>query len=189
MEFGLTDTQRDIQKGARKFAEKEFDSKIGRDLDQDGKFPKSIFEKACRLGWVGIDYPEEYGGQSFGLFEKVLVIEEFCRRDSGIGISISLADMASGIILRHGDEQQKRRFLMPLLEEKWINTVATTDSTNATTRAEEDPSGYVVSGKKSFVVNASIANTIVLFFVKFVLRLIPTRSNLSRSSWKEIGKG
>ncbi len=124
MEFGLTDTQRDIQKGARKFAEKEFDSKIGRDLDKDGKFPKSIFEKACRLGWVGIDYPEEYGGQSFGLFEKVLVIEEFCRRDSGIGISISLADMASGIILRHGNEQQKKRFLMPLLEEKGINTVA-----------------------------------------------------------------
>jgi acyl-CoA dehydrogenase len=163
MEFGLTDTQRDIQKGARKFAEKEFDSKIGRDLDQDGKFPRSIFEKACRLGWVGIDYPEEYGGQSFGLFEKILVIEEFCRRDSGIGISISLADMASGIILRHGDEQQKKRFVMSLLEEKGINTVAATDSINATTRAEEGPSGYVVSGKKSFVVNGSIANTIVLF--------------------------
>jgi alkylation response protein AidB-like acyl-CoA dehydrogenase len=163
MEFGLTNTQRDIQKGARKFAEKEFDSKIGRDLDKDGKFPKSIFEKACRLGWVGIEYPEEYGGQSFGLFEKVLVIEEFCRRDSGIGISISLADMASGIILRHGDEQQKKRFLIPLLEEKGINTVAATDSINAVTRAEEDPSGYIVSGKKSFVINGSIANTIVLF--------------------------
>ncbi len=189
MEFGLTDTQRDIQKGARKFAEKEFDSNIGRDLDQDGKFPKSIFEKACRLGWVGIDYLEEYGGQSFGLLEKVLVIEEFCRRDSEISISINLADMASGIILRHGDEQQKKRFIMPLLEEKGINTVASTDSIHAMTRAEEGPSGYVVSGKKSFVVNASIANTIVLFFVKFVLRLIPTPSNLSRSSWKEIGKG
>ena len=47
MEFGLTDTQRDIQKGARKFAEKEFDSNIGRDLDKEGRFPKSIFEKAC----------------------------------------------------------------------------------------------------------------------------------------------
>lgn len=76
MEFGLTDTQKDIQKAARKFAEKEFDSNIGRDLDKEGRFPKSIFEKACRLGWVGIDYPENYGGQSFGFFEKVLVIEE-----------------------------------------------------------------------------------------------------------------
>ena len=101
---------------------------MGRDLDQDGKFPKSIFEKACRLGWVGIDYLEEYGGQSFGLLEKALVIEEFCRRDSEISISINLADMASGIILRHGDEQQKKRFIMPLLEEKGINTVASTDS-------------------------------------------------------------
>jgi alkylation response protein AidB-like acyl-CoA dehydrogenase len=97
------------------------------------------------------------------LIEKVLVIEEFCRRDSGIGISISLADMASGIILRHGNEQQKKQFLIPLMEGRAINTVAATDSINATTRAEEDPSGYVVSGKKSFVVNGSIATTIVLF--------------------------
>jgi acyl-CoA dehydrogenase len=163
MEFGLTDTQRDIQKGARKFAEKEFDSNIGRDLDKEGRFPKSIFEKACRLGWVGIDYPENYGGQSLGFFEKVLVIEQFCRRDSGIGISISLSDMASGIILRHGDEQQKKRFIIPLVEGKVMNAVAARDSINAKTRAEQDPSGYIVSGRKSFVVNGSMATPIVLF--------------------------
>jgi alkylation response protein AidB-like acyl-CoA dehydrogenase len=163
MEFELSDIQKDIQREARKFAEKEFDPHMSTDLDKEGRFPKSIFEKACRLGWVGIDYPEEVGGQSFGLFEKVLVIEEFCRKDSGIGISISLGDMASIIILRHGDEQQKKRFLTPLVEGKGINTVAATDSVNTLTRAEEDPSGYVVSGKKSFVVNGSIATTIVLF--------------------------
>lgn len=54
MEFGLTDTQRDIQKGARKFAEKEFDSNIGRDLDKEGRFPKSIFEKRVDSAGLGL---------------------------------------------------------------------------------------------------------------------------------------
>ena len=91
------------------------------------------------------------------------MIEEFCKRDSGIGISISLSDMASGIILRHGDEQQKRRFIIPLVEGKVINAVAARDSINAKTRAEQDPSGYIVSGRKSFVGNGSMATPIVLF--------------------------
>jgi len=162
LQFQLTDTQRDIQRAAKEFAAKEFDPDLAIELDKEGRFPKAIFEKACHLGFVGIDYPEEYGGQSFGLFENVLVTEEFCRKDSGIGISISLADLASGIILRHGDEQQKKQFLLPLAEGKMINTVAATDSVNATTRAEEDPSGYIVSGKKSSVVNGSAASMIVL---------------------------
>ncbi len=108
MEFKLSDTQRDIQKAAKEFAEKEFDSDLALELEKERKFPKSIFEKSCQLGFVGIDYPEQYGGQSFGIFENVLVTEEFCRKDSGIGISISLADIASKIILQYGDENQKK---------------------------------------------------------------------------------
>ena len=74
MQFNLTETQRDIQKAAREFAEKEFDPELALELDRERKFPKAIFEKACRLGFIGIDYPEEYGGQSFGLFENVVAI-------------------------------------------------------------------------------------------------------------------
>jgi alkylation response protein AidB-like acyl-CoA dehydrogenase len=167
--FELTDTQKDIQKAAREFAEKEFDLDLALELEKEGRFPKSIFEKACQLGFVGINYPEQYGGQSFGIFENVLVTEEFCRKDSGIGISISLADIASGIILRYGDERQKKSFLMPVTRGNTINTVAMLDSFNREsqspipTKAQEDQSGCVVDGKKVFVVNGAIADYIVLF--------------------------
>ena len=167
MQFELTDTQKDIQKAAREFAEKEFDPDLALKLDQERTFPKSLFEKACRLGFVGIDYPEGYGGQSLGLFENVLVAEEFCRKDSGIGISINLADMASGIILRHGNETQKKTFLVPVTQGKSLNTVALMDpfegGSPVPTKAEGTPTGYVISGKKTFVVNGTIADTLVVF--------------------------
>jgi alkylation response protein AidB-like acyl-CoA dehydrogenase len=163
VQFELTETQRDIQKAAKEFAEKEFDPDLALNLDREGKFPKTIFEKACKLGFVGIDYPEEYGGQSLGLFESVLVIEEFCRKDSGIGISISLADMGSSLILRHGDEKQKKDFVAPVTQGKATNAVAVTDCFNFKTRAEREGSDYVVNGKKSFVPDGPLESVIVTF--------------------------
>ena len=134
MQFELTDTQKDIQKAAREFAEKEFDLDLALELEKEGRFPKSIFEKACQLGFIGIDYPEQYGGQSFGLFENVLVIEEFTRKDSGIGIALSLADMGSSIILKHGNESQKKKLLVPIAQGKAISTVALIDSSDGKTQ-------------------------------------------------------
>jgi alkylation response protein AidB-like acyl-CoA dehydrogenase len=166
--FELTHTQRDIQKAAREFAEKEFDLDLALELEKEGRFPKPIFEKACQLGFIGIDYPEQYGGQSFGLFENVLVVEEFTRKDSGIGISLSMADMGSSIILKHGDESQKMNFLVPVTQRKAISTVAIIDSSHGKnqepliTKAEAHPNGYVINEGKAWVIHGSLAQTIVV---------------------------
>jgi len=166
--FELTDIQKDIQKAAREFAEKEFDPDLALGLEKEERFPKSIFEKACQLGFIGIDYPEQYGGQSFSLFENVLVIEEFTRKDSGIGISLSLADIASSIILEHGDESQKKNFLIPVTQGKVISTVALIDSSHEKNqeptikKAEAYPDGYVINRGKAWVIHGSLASTIVV---------------------------
>jgi alkylation response protein AidB-like acyl-CoA dehydrogenase len=166
--FELTHTQRDIQKAAREFAEKEFDLDLALELEKEGRFPKSIFEKACQLGFIGIDYPEQYGGQSFGLFENVLAVEEFTRKDSGIGISLSMADMGSSIILKHGDESQKKNFLVPVTQRKAISTVAIIDSSQGKnqepfmTKAETHPNGYVINEGKAWVIHGSLAQIIVV---------------------------
>jgi len=168
VQFELTDTQKDIQKAAREFAEKEFDSDLALELEKEERFPKPIFEKACQLGFIGIDYPEQYGGQSFGLFENVLVIEEFTRKDSGIGISLSLADIGSSIILKHGDEGQKKKFLIPVTQGKAISTVALIDSSHKknqdpiVTKDEAHPDGYVINRGKAWVIHGSLARTIVV---------------------------
>jgi acyl-CoA dehydrogenase len=166
--FELTDTQRDIQKAAKEFAEKEFGSDMALELEKEGRFPKSIFEKACQLGFIGIDYPEQYGGQSFGLFENVLVIEEFTRKDSGIGISLSLADMGSGVILKHGDESQKKKFLTPIAQGKSISAVVLIDSFHEKnqypvfTKTKVQPDEYLIDRGKAWVILGSLANVIIV---------------------------
>jgi acyl-CoA dehydrogenase len=163
VQFELTDIQEDMQKAAKKFAEKEFDSDLALELDREGKFPKALFEKACQLGFVGIDYPEDFGGQSLGLLENVLVTEEFCKKDSGMGTAMGLGDLASGIIMRHGSEGQKKSCLVPVTQGKAINTVAVMDPIEGPAKAEATDSGYVLTGKKTFVINAPFANTFVVF--------------------------
>ncbi len=107
MDFRLTKDQEAIQKAAREFAKGEFDREIALEHERTHTFPRSIWKKACELGFLGIHFPEKYGGQDYGIFENALVVEEFCRQDSGIGIAVSLADFASEIVLRHGTEEQK----------------------------------------------------------------------------------
>ena len=114
MDFELSDEQKDVQKAAREFAQGEFDPDLVLELDQSGKFPESIWKKASQLGFIGIHYPEEFGGQGLGFFENLLVIEAFCRVDSGIGSALSSVDLGSEVILKFGSNEQKNQFLTPL---------------------------------------------------------------------------
>jgi alkylation response protein AidB-like acyl-CoA dehydrogenase len=168
VKYELNDTQRDIQKAAREFAEKEFELDLALELEKEGRFPKSIFERACQLGFIGIDYPEQYGGQSFGLFENVLVIEEFTRKDSGIGISLSLTDMGSSVILKYGDESQKKKYLIPVTQGKAICAVALIapfhekDQAPVFTKTKVQPDEYLINQAKAWVVLGSLASIMVV---------------------------
>ncbi|HUU79883.1 MAG TPA: acyl-CoA dehydrogenase family protein, partial [Acidobacteriota bacterium] len=100
MDFSLTREQIDIQKAAKEFAKGEFDPDAALEYDEKQQFPSVIWKKAAELGFVGVHVPEEYGGQELGLFENVLIVEAFCRQDSGIGMALALSDFGSEMILR-----------------------------------------------------------------------------------------
>jgi alkylation response protein AidB-like acyl-CoA dehydrogenase len=167
MDFELTDEQKDIQKAAKEFAQGEFDPDLALELDQAGKFPVSIWKKAAQLGFVGIHYPEEFGGQGCGLFENLLVIEAFCTVDSGIGSALSTVDLGSEVILKFASHEQKRRFLLPLTRGEKLLSIAFGESedwkdvTNLSTTAEKTKDGYLVHGRKSYVPNVSFADSFV----------------------------
>jgi alkylation response protein AidB-like acyl-CoA dehydrogenase len=168
MIFGLSDEQKDIQKAAREFAQGEFDPDLALELDQNGQFPESLWKKAARLGFIGIHYPEEFGGQGLGLFENVLVIEAFCRVDSGIGSALSLVDVGSEIILKFGAQEQKKKFLIPLVKGEKRLSVAFGESedgkdlSSISSIAEKKEKGYLIHGKKRFVPNISLADAFVI---------------------------
>jgi len=167
MDFELTDEQKDIQKAAKEFSRGEFDPDLALELDQSGKFPASLWKKAAQLGFIGIHYPEEFGGQECGLFENLLVIEAFCAVDSGIGSALSTVDHGSELILKFGSHEQKRKFLLPVSKGEKLLSIAIGESEDSrdfavlSTTAEKREDKYSVQGRKTFVLNAPLANSFV----------------------------
>ena len=168
MNFELSDEQKDVQKAARNFAQGEFDPDLALELDENGAFPELIWKKACQLGFIGIHYPEESGGQGLGLFENLLVIEAFCRVDSGIGTALSLVDLGSEILLKFGSKEQKKKFLPPLTrgEKRLCTAFAESedrrDLSSIATTVEKKGEEYLLQGKKQFVLMASLSNFFIV---------------------------
>jgi alkylation response protein AidB-like acyl-CoA dehydrogenase len=166
MDFNLTREQLDIQKAAREFARGEFDTELVLEYDGNQKFPAALWKKASEFGFSGVHYPEEYGGQGLGLFENALIVEAFCRQDSGMGIALALSDFGSELILAHGSRDQKKKVLSAAARGKALLTVGLLEDGYALgpfkTFAREEAHGYVVQGTKSFVTLADQAQNIVL---------------------------
>ena len=168
MDFKLTREQEAIQKAARDFAKGEFDKEVALHHERAHTFPEEIWRKACDLNFVGIHYPEKYNGQDYGAFENALIVEEFCRRDSGIGIALSIVDFASEIILRFGSDEQKEKYLVPITKGEYISCGAFTepdhgsDITFLNTSAVKEGDEYVINGVKTFITNGTIGNFVIV---------------------------
>jgi len=170
MDFELTQEQKDIQKAAREFAENEFDKDYSLEIERSRKFPWKAWKKACDLGFVGIDIPEEYGGQGYELLERVIVTEEFCRSGAGVGLHASHPGLGIEIILWSGSEDQKKRYLPPLCRGEALLASAFTEpdrgsdlvSSPLSTTAVKDENAYIINGTKTFITLASIAKFIIL---------------------------
>ncbi len=164
MNFELTKSQKEIQKAAYEFAKGEFDKELALELDKKHEFPEKIWKKAAELGFIGIHFPEAYSGQGLGILENILVAEEFCRRDSGIGSAVILANFASECILRFGSDVQKEKYLPSVAEGKTLSGGAFTepghgsDITFMDTTATKDGDSWVVNGTKTFITNGGLAS-------------------------------
>lgn len=168
MDFKLSNEQLAIQKAAEEFAKGEFDKEIALEHELAHSFPFDIWKKACELGFTGIHFPEELGGQGFGIFENVLVVEALCRQDSGLGIALSLSDFASEIILRFGTDQQKMKYLLPVTRGEALSSGGFTepdhgsDITFMNTSAVKEGDEYVINGVKTFITNGTIGQYVIV---------------------------
>jgi alkylation response protein AidB-like acyl-CoA dehydrogenase len=168
MDFELTQEQRDIQKAAREFAQGEFDKEKILEWEQTHTFPREIWKKASELGFIGIHFPEEYGGQGCGVTENILIVEEFCRQDSGVGIALSIVDFSSELVLRYGTAEQKKKYLIPVAQGQFISAGAYTepdhgsDITLLSTTAKKERGSYLIHGTKTFITNGVMADFFIV---------------------------
>jgi len=168
MDFSLTREQKDIKKAAAEFARGEFKPELAQECELKHRFPREIYKKAGELGFIGLDYPETVGGGDLGVIENVLVIEEFCKADSGMGMAIHLAYLPAKILKIFGTPEQHKKFLSPLVKGDWVSAVSFTepdhgsDLTRMDTTLKEQDDGFVLNGTKVFTTNGGYADFFIV---------------------------
>jgi alkylation response protein AidB-like acyl-CoA dehydrogenase len=169
MEFKLNEEQKEIKRAVREFCEKEFTPELALEYDQKEDFPMALYKKAAQLGFTSMRIPAEYGGQGYGLLEECIVVEEMCRVDPGLGVAVSLGNlMVPDVLLKHGSEEQKEKYISPLARGEEIAAAAFTepehgsDITRMDTTAMKKGNEWVINGAKEFITNAPIADTFII---------------------------
>ena len=160
--FGLTEEQRALQGLAREFALREIRPKAS-EYDEHQTHPADVIAKAHEVGLMNPHIPEELGGAGLGSMEGALIGEELCWGCSGIATSIVANILGALPVLLAGTEEQKRRWLAPLLEEPILCSFALTepgagsDVSGIQTTAVRHGDDYVLNGSKMFITNAGRA--------------------------------
>ena len=171
MLFRTTGEHEALRKKVRAFAEEKV-KPIAFDLDQKNEFPDDIVKEMGELGFMGIPYPKEYGGQGLDAISYAITVEELSRVDGGVGVICSAhTSLGSWPIFAYGTEEQKKKYLTPLASGKKLGGFGLTeenagsDAGGTETTAELDGDHYILNGKKIFITNAPKADTYVVFAV------------------------
>ena len=169
MDFKLTEEQELIRKNMREFAAKYVDP-IAVEIDENSRHPAELFKKLAEGDWLGIPIPIEYGGAGADYLTHIVAVEELSRSCASTGFTVSIhVGIASMLILLFGNEEQKKKYLVPLAKGQNLGAFvltepgAGTDVMAATTTAILDGNDYVINGTKTFTSNGPTGGTYLVF--------------------------
>jgi alkylation response protein AidB-like acyl-CoA dehydrogenase len=168
MDFELTNRQKQIRLAAREFAEGEL-VPIGKECETKGEFPRELIKKAAQLNFIGVFIKKEYGGLGQGLLEHALILEEFWRAEPGLAQVLAQCAFGSDVLLHYGSEEQKKKYLPPIVKGDWVMGFSITepeagsDAASATTTAVSVGDEYVINGNKVMISNGSEAKFLLVF--------------------------
>ncbi len=137
---------------------------------EEETFDDWVFERMGELGFLGLSYPEEYGGQGGDYYCNLVLAEEITRSNSG-GLAMGIAvhtDMATPPVHLFGTEEQKQQYLAPAIAGKKIASLGITepdagsDVSGIKTRAVRDGDEFVINGSKTYITNGHRSDFIVL---------------------------
>jgi butyryl-CoA dehydrogenase len=169
MDFKLTEEQELIRKNMREFSAKYVDP-IAVEIDENSRHPAELFKKLAEGDWLGIPIPIEYGGAGADYLTHIVAVEELSRSCASTGFTVSIhVGIASMLILLFGNEEQKKKYLVPLAKGQNLGAFvltepgAGTDVMAATTTAILDGNDYVINGTKTFTSNGPTGGTYLVF--------------------------
>jgi len=169
MDFSLSEDQKMLKAMVREFAEKEVEP-VAAKIDEEGIFPSAAIKKAAEIGLMGTGYPEASGGSGGGAVEQVIVFEELARAcASTSGVVIVTNELGAYPIYTFGTEEQKKKYLIPLLKGEKMGAFGLTeagagsDVAAIAMTATKKASGYVLNGNKIFISNGAEAEITIIF--------------------------
>ncbi len=171
MDFELSDEQRQIRSTLAEFAEHEIKPYSAK-WDKEDIFPRHVVEKLGELGFLGVAFPERYGGGGADTLSQVLVVEGLARYDAGIALACAAhMSLSSGHIAMFASEEQRAHYLPDMIPAKnlgaWCLTEPSSGSDAAAmkTRATRVGDNYTINGSKMFITNGSAAQVYVVMAV------------------------
>ncbi|MBI9089615.1 MAG: acyl-CoA dehydrogenase family protein [Desulfobacterium sp.] len=179
-----------VRKAVRDFVNKEINPHV-EEWEEAGMTPlHDLFKKMGELGFIGIRYDEEYGGEGLDYWYETVVLEEFARIQCG-GIPMAIAvqsNMATPSIYDFGSEYLKQTYLKPALKGEMVAAIAVTepdagsDVAALKTFAKKEGDHYILNGSKTFITNGLQADFLTLLartsddpgYHSFSLFVVPT---------------
>ena len=169
MSYKFTEEQLAIRDLARSFAQKEVEP-LSRDMDEHG-WNAALYEKYKAVGLQATPVPEAYGGAGLGDIECAIITQELARADAGFAMASEISWVCTDMIIRHGSDAQKQKYLPGIAEGKLCAFGLTepdcgSDAAGMRTRAKKQADGsYVVNGSKAWITNSGIADYYVIMAV------------------------
>lgn len=167
----LTEDQIFIKNTIREFAENKIKPVI-MEYDEAQKFPMELLKELGELGFLGILFPEEYGGAGLGYVEFEIIIEELARIDPSIALSVAAHNgLCTNHIFRFANEELKKKYVPDLASGKKIGAWALTEPSSGSdaaalkTVAEKDGDYYILNGSKNFITHGKYGETTVVMAI------------------------
>lgn len=157
----------DIISRAKTFAEEAL-KPIARQLDKDNRFPEELLPDMVREGFFGIHYPTNYGGMGLDSVTAYTVMEKLAKESAGVALTFHVHWMACDALLKFGTEEQKKKYLVPMLEGKSLaawsisEPEAGSDAAGIAATAKAVEKGWILNGNKFFCTNGGLAD---LYFI------------------------
>jgi short-chain 2-methylacyl-CoA dehydrogenase len=164
----LNEDEKMFQATVRKFAREEIRPYV-REMDEAGQFRKDIIKQFFEMGLMGIEIPEEYGGQGGSFFQSILAVEELSAVDPSAGVIVDVQNtICNNALLKWATAEQKAKYL-PQLAEKMVASYALSEAGSGSdafamaTRAEDHGDHFLLTGRKLWITNAAEAGFYLLF--------------------------
>lgn len=159
----------DLRESVRRFVENEIEPHI-EEWEEARLFPRDLYDRCGELGFLGLKFPEEYGGQGGTYLHDAIWVEELSRRGASGGVAAGLnahTSIAMPPVFKFGNEWQRQRWLVPGIKGEKIGALGITepgagsDVASLRTMARKVDGGYIVNGSKTFITNGVRADFLV----------------------------